>query len=113
MIEKSKADRLAELRGEIQERIEEVRQLIHPERAHMLYPAWQAVERECSRGFNEAEKAEAEVKAWLARGNESQSGYIAEHTRIAEVDVVRILEALREAGEAECVSASRLWRASR
>ena len=56
MTPQEKANRLATLRGEIAERIAEVQFLVGPERAHMLYPAAQAVARECSRGFSEAEK---------------------------------------------------------
>ena len=49
-------DRLAELRAEIAERIAEVQRILGPERAPHLSPAAHIIARECSRGFNEAQK---------------------------------------------------------
>lgn len=56
--EKSKADRLAQLRAEMSAAFAEARYLVGPERANMLYPAEQVTMRELSRACCEATKEE-------------------------------------------------------
>ena len=55
----AKAQRLAELRQDMTALFAELRTLVGPERARMLYPAEHAAVRECSRAYNEATKEDA------------------------------------------------------